>query len=93
MSTARSTVALQQQAAGLLQPQQQQCSQALLGRPFGRAARRAGSSRNHQSTARTVLKVEAIAAPEQAAAGAPSEFRAWDSPSAKQVAKRTDLQK
>lgn len=40
-----------------------------------------------------MVMVEAVAAPEKAAAGANSEFRAWDSPSAKHVAKRDDLKK
>ena len=80
MQSASATCALQ--GAGAL------CGQrAALPLPAGRPGRRAPVRRSGQ---RTLLRVEAVAAPEKAAAG---EFRAWDSPSAKQVAKRDDLKK
>lgn len=79
MTSARSTALPPQGAAAC---KQQLCS--ALARPL-RAPRRSLPS------GRTVLRIEAVAAPEQAAAG--TEFRAWTSPSVRQVAKRTDLKK
>lgn len=81
MQSASATCALQ--GAGALGGQRS----AALPLPAGRPGRRAPVRRSGQ---RTLLRVEAVAAPEKAAAG---EFRAWDSPSAKQVAKRDDLKK
>lgn len=79
MSSARSTAL---PALGAAACTQHKCSG--LARPL-RAPRRS------LPAGRTVLRIEAVAAPEQAAAG--SEFRAWTSPSVRQVAKRTDLKK
>lgn len=83
MSSARSTaLPAQPGAAAQLQKHGPQCP--LAPRP-SRLPRRS------QVAGRTVLRIEAVAAPEQAAAG--TEFRAWTSPSVKHVAKRTDLKK
>lgn len=54
--------------------------------------RRRLPSRAQRSGARTLLRIEAVAAPEQKTT-TPADFRAWDFPSAKNVAKRTDLKK
>ena len=89
MASSHSTAALQ----GSLQGLQVLGSKALLPGRLSRLARRGGPSQARDSCARTVLRVEAIAAPEKPGTAVDSEFRAWTSPSAKTVAKRTDLKK
>ena len=92
MSSARSSIGLQHGAAGCGSLQSQQHVSGLLSRPFGRSARRAPpSSQCQQPTTRTVLRVEAIAAPDKAAGSVDATFRAWDG--TPMVPKRTDLKK
>ena len=75
------------QASGLLL-QQQLCPTA----PLSRRLRRARPS--GKRTQRTVVRIEAVAAPEKTTtSGAAVDFRAWDSPSARTVKKRDDLKK
>jgi carbamoyl-phosphate synthase large subunit len=75
------------QAGGLLLHKQQlQCPAAGL-----RAGRRLSGRQTYGQ--RTVVRVEAVAAPEKTTTDASTDFRAWDSPSAKQVPKRSDLKK
>ena len=68
---------------------------ALGGRPaLRRGALRAPTARAVRPggvRSKTLLRVECIAAPEKTTA--PTEFRAWTSPSAKTVPKRDDLKR
>lgn len=65
------------------------CGQRSAGQalPVGRLCRRGPLRRSSQ---RSLLRVQAVAAPEKPSAG---EFRAWDVPGANFVAKRDDLKK
>ena len=91
MSSSRSSIGLQHGAAGSSNLSQQHVS-GLLSRPFGRSARRTSSSSQCQKpTTRTVLRVEALAAPDKASGSVDATFRAWDGKP--MVPKRTDLKK
>jgi hypothetical protein len=73
------------QAGGLALQQQRQCPLSGL-RPGKRLAALRPSGQ------RALVQIKAVAAPEKTTT-TPEAFRAWDSPSVKQVAKRTDLKK
>lgn len=75
--------------------QQGGCKQALKQQQNGFAALRSFGRRAAPSRSARSSVVLAVAAPEQqtAAGGELKEFRAWDSPSVKQIAKRSDLKK
>lgn len=70
-------------AQGVLQKQHEGLA-TLIGRRQGRRL----PAQRQRSGARTLLRVEAVAAPEKPTV---EEFRAWTSPSARKVAKRDDL--